>query len=68
MIKLIERTDKEYMEDMRKIYDDELKPLLDDGYSLTNAFRKIGVATGTTARKSRELRQMALDDGYVLRR
>ena len=67
MIKVIEQTNEEYLEGLKKIYDDEIKPLLDEGYSLTNAFRKIGVTT-SRSRKSRELRQIALDDGYVLRR
>ena len=63
---IIERTEEEYMEDMRKMYVDEVKPLLEEGYSLTKAFKTVGVSTGKSARKSKELRKMALDDGYKL--
>ena len=63
---IIERTEEEYMNDMRKMYDNELKPLLDEGFSLTKAFKTIGVNTGKSARKSKELRKMALNDGYKL--
>ena len=65
---IIERNEQEYMEDMRRIYQNEIKPLLNKGYSLTKAFKTVGVATGRSARKSKELRKLALDDGYKLRR
>lgn len=65
---IIERSEDEYMEDMSRIYEFELKPLLDKGYSLTKAFNTIGVSTGKSARKSKELRKLALENGYVLQR
>ena len=64
---IIERCEEDYMNEMHEIYENELKPLLDKGFSLTRAFKTIGVATGKSARKSKELRKLALDDGYVLR-
>lgn len=65
---IIERNEKEYMEDMRRIYEKEVKPLLIEGFSLTKAFKTVGVATGKSARKSKELRKLALSDGYVMRK
>lgn len=65
---IIERTEEEYMNDVRKMYDNELKPLLDKGFSLTKSFKIIGVNSGKSARKYKELRKMALNDGYKLRR
>lgn len=67
-MKIIERSDAEYMADMRRIYEDEMKPMLLQGISLTKAFRILGVGNNKNSRKHRELRQMALDDGYQLRR
>lgn len=64
---IIERCEEDYMKEMKELYEKEVKPLLIKGYSLTKAFKTIGVATGKSARKSKELRQLALDDGYVLR-
>ena len=65
---IIERSEEEYMEEMRNLYKDEVKPLLDKGYSLTRAFHTIGVASGKSARKSKELRKLALADGYQMRK
>lgn len=65
---IIERNEEEYMKDMENIYYNEIKPLLDKGYSLTKAFKTIGVATGRSARKSKELRKLAVNDGYKMRR
>lgn len=63
---IIERNEQEYMDDIRRIYEDEIKPLINEGYSLTKAFKTVGVRTGKSARKSKEIRKMALDDGYKL--
>ena len=65
---IIERSEKEYMEDMKRIYEHEVKPLLLQGFTLTKAFKTVGVATGKSARKSKELRKLALNDGYVMRK
>ena len=63
---IIERSEEEYMEEMKRMYDEEVKPLLNEGYSLTKAFKTVGVRTGKTTRKSKELRKLALEDGYKL--
>ena len=65
---IIERTNEEYLDDIKKQYETELKPLLDTGMSLSAAFRKLGIASGRGARKHRELRRIALEEGYILRR
>ncbi len=67
-MKIIERTDKEYMAELQEMYQNEIKPSLDEGMSLTKVFMKLNIHCGKTARKYRELRQMAIDDGYQLRR
>ena len=64
---IIEMNEKEYMEEMNRMYEEEVKPLLNKGFSLTKTFKKLGVATGKHSRKSKELRKLALDDGYKLR-
>lgn len=66
--KVIERTEKEYLEDIYQQYLKEMKPLLDNGMSLTEAFRKLGIGSGRGGRKHREMRRIALEEGYKLRR
>jgi len=65
---IIERNEEEYMEEMKDIYWNEVKPLLNKGYSLTKAFNTVGINGGRGARKCREIRELALKDGYKLRR
>ena len=67
-MKVIERTDAEYLQDIREQYDNEMKPLLDSGMSLTEAFRRMGINCGRGSRKYKELRRIALEEGYKLRR
>ena len=67
-MKVIERTDAEYLQDIREQYDKEMKPLLDTGMSLTEAFRRMGINCGRSSRKYKELRRIALEEGYKLRR
>ena len=67
-MKIIERTEQEYLEDIEKQYEQEMKPLLDKGISMTEAFRRMGVGCGRGARKHRELRRICLERGYQLRR
>lgn len=67
-MRIIERSDKEYMEDLHREYEEVMKPLLNQGISLSECFRRMGVNTGRNSRRHRELRQIALDDGYKLRR
>lgn len=65
---IIERSESEYMKDIQDLYDNEIKPLLDKGYSLTKAFNMNGITTGKKKRKGRELRKLALNDGYKMKR
>lgn len=53
---------------MSNLNENEMKPLLDKGISMTEAFRRMGVGCGKGARKHRELRRIALERGYQLRR
>ena len=65
---IIERSEEEYMDEIKKIYNNDIKPLLDKGYSLTKAFNMNGITTGKKKRKGRELRRLALEDGYRFKR
>lgn len=65
---VIERTEEEYLEDIRELYETELKPLLLQGYSLTASLRKLKVASNYKSQKYKLLRKFALDDGYQLRK
>ena len=65
---VIERTEEEYLEDIRELYETELKPLLLQGYSLTASLRKLKVASNYKSQKYKLLRKFALDDGYKLRK
>lgn len=67
-MRVIERTDEEYLEDIYQQYLKEMKPLLDTGMSLTEAFRRLGINNGRGSRKHREMRRIALEEGYKLRR
>ena len=67
-MRIIERTDEEYREEMNSIYNNEIKPLLNEGFSLTRAFDTVGICTGKYARKAKELRKLALEDGYKMKR
>ena len=62
---IIERTQQEYEKEIQKLYESELKPLLEKGVSLTTALREIGVACQNS--KGKLLRKLALEDGYKLK-
>ena len=40
---IIERNEKEYLQEIRELYELELKPLLKEGYSLTKSLKMIGI-------------------------
>ena len=67
-MRIIERSDKEYMEDIKHLYETEVKPLLQKGYSFTRATRTLGIGSGGYRRKYWELQKLAIADGYKLRR
>lgn len=62
---IIERNSKEYLDEIQTIYRNEIKPILDQGESLSYAIRSTGRTSG---RVYYDLRDCALQDGYKLRR
>lgn len=64
---IIERTDEEYVQEIEDIYNEQIKPRLNEGMSLTRALKSIGKGTSGKSRWYREMRQLAFDDGYQSR-
>lgn len=65
---IIEMNEQEYLDDIKRLYECEMKPLLLKGWSLTRATKFMGIRSGRHNRKYWELRKLALADGYQLRR
>ena len=61
---IIELSEKEYLAELRDIYENEVKYYLMKGKSLTWCMKRLKIGTGKYNRKYQEIRQMALDDGY----
>lgn len=55
----------EYKDDLDLLYEERVKPLLDQGYSLTKVLRSLGYTNG---RMYYELRECALNDGYEFKK
>lgn len=62
--KVIERTEKEYLEELYGEYKTKIKPLLDEGKSLCYATK---VHKLRSPSKYYQMREFALADGYKLR-
>ena len=65
---IIEQNEREYLTELQQVYETEMKPLLDKGYSFTKVIRRLGVGSGRHNRKYHELKKLALADGYQMRR
>jgi len=61
---IIERTDEQYVQDLRELYEEHIQPQILAGKSLTKALEAIGKHTSTRHRWYREIRQFAIEDGY----
>jgi len=65
---IIEQNEREYLTELQQVYETEMKPLLDKGYSFTKAIRTMKVGSGKHSRKYHELKKLAVADGYQMRR
>jgi len=61
---IIERSDAEYMQEIKELYEKEVKPYIQKGKSFTYCMNKLKLSSTRYSRKYRELRKMALEDGY----